>query len=113
MHRVTINSVEAIVYGVLVLAPSPVLALILWNVGPEHVTGTDLEPLYWAPALLASVSGAVALWCAHVRRTRWRCDYRSLYIIGSLGVVMLIPLGLFALVCLIMSSIGTQDGGWS
>ncbi|MFD0902428.1 hypothetical protein [Actinomadura sediminis] len=116
METTTRAPLPPAVLAALVLLPPPVLAWVLWQVGPEHITVTvnpGLVPLYWTPPALALASMGVAARGAHVRLRRGHPGHRAVTVTAVLGLLMLLPMLLFALACLLCSSIGQVDGGWA
>ncbi|MFV2177350.1 hypothetical protein ACFHW2_35405 [Actinomadura sp. LOL_016] len=99
----------------LVLLPPPVLALTLWQAGPEYITidvNPHLMPLYWVPLALTLAGGAAAVAGGFVRHARRRPGRVALWATGAAGFLMLLPMALFTFLCLYCASAGELDGGW-
>ncbi|RSN40407.1 hypothetical protein [Actinomadura sp. WAC 06369] len=115
MDTNTRRAVHPAAVAVLVLLPPPVLAGMLRMLGPEHITlrtNPGLVPLYWVPSVLMLAGGAAALAGGSVRRARRRPGHRGLWAAGAAALLMVVPLLLFAFVCVYGASASTLDGGW-
>ncbi|MEV5828705.1 hypothetical protein AB0L25_24400 [Spirillospora sp. NPDC052242] len=115
MDTITRRAAHPTAVAVLVLLPPPVLAGTLRLVGPGHITidaNPGLLPLYWAPPALMLASAVAALAGGSVRRARRRPGHRGLWATGAAGLLLVVPLLLFAFVCLYGASASTLDGGW-
>lgn len=109
------RSAAIIIAIVGIVAPVALMA-VLFAVGPSHITvyvNSKLIPLYMLPAVLA-FGGFVS---AVIRGARVRRDHRGghrlIWGLGAGAGLLWLALSLLGFYCLLMSTIGTQDGGWA